>query len=244
MHVELRNKQAFNDILVDYAPAPESVQMLSRIPLVIFLGVSGSGRNTIINHLVASGKYKFIVSDTTRPAKVRDGKLEQDGVNYHFRTEEAVLADLQAGKFLEAEVIHNQQVSGISIRELEKATISGKIPTTEVDLGGTDAILRAKPDTQFFFIIPPSYDEWMKRLTGREEMSPQELQNRMETAVKVLEKGLSEEHFIFVINDSSAESAIKIDQQVQNHKDESHHAEASVVAKQILEEVKVKHLTE
>lgn len=241
MSVVLRNKKAFIDVLDGYQPAPESIKVLADMPLVILLGVSGAGRNTIINELVASGKYKFIVSDTTRPPKVRDGKLEQDGVNYHFRPEEDVLEDLQAGKFLEAELIHNQQVSGINIRELENAKNSGKIPINEVDLGGTDAILRTKPDTKFFFVIPPSYDIWMKRLMGRENMKPDELHNRMQTAIKVLKKGLKDDHFIFVINDVSAESAKRIDKQVHSTKNETHHAEAAEIAAEILKEVKSRH---
>lgn len=241
MQVTLKHKAAFQEILADYKPAPETIEQLAHIPLVILLGVTGAGRNTIINHLVATGRYKFIVSDTTRPPKVRDGALEQDGVQYYFRTEEAVLADVRAGKFLEAELIHNQQISGISIRELQQAMESGKIPINEVDLGGTDAILAVKPDTKFFFIIPPNYKVWMQRLQGREQMSPQELQNRMETAVKVLEKGLRDKHFIFVINDDSAKSATKIDEQVQGLRDEDHHAQAEKVALEILKEVKAHH---
>ena len=241
MQSVLKHRKDFEVLLADYKPAPEAIDILAQIPLVILLGVTGSGRNTIINHLVATGRYKFIVSDTTRPPKVRDGALERNGIQYNFRTEEAVLEDIRRGKFLEAELIHSQQVSGISIRELEQAMESGKIPINEVDLGGTDAIFAAKPDTHFFFIIPPSYDIWMQRLQGREQMTPQELQNRMETAMKVLEKGLTDEHFSFVINDSSLDSANKIDEQVHGQRDNKHHAEAAAVAKQILQAVKAHH---
>lgn len=241
MQVVLHKKHAFEKVLADYRPGPQSLEILKTTPLVIFLGVSASGRNTIIQHLVDTGKYKFIVSDTTRPPKVRDGKLEQDGVNYYFRSEDEILADLEQGKFLEAEIIHDQQVSGISVRELEAAQASGKIPVSEVDLGGTDAILRVKPDTKFFFVIPPSYAEWMRRLEGREQMSEKELINRLETAVKVLKKGLKDDHFIFVINDSSQESAKKIDEQVHSNIDETHHAEAQAVAEKILDEIRAHH---
>ncbi len=242
MQVDLKHRAAFKEVLANYKPAPAVIDQLADIPLVIMLGVSGGGRNTIINHLVQTGRYKFIVSDTTRPPKVRDGALEQDGVQYYFRSEEDVLTDLRAGNFLEAELIHNQQVSGISMRELQQAIDSGKVPVNEVDLGGTDAILAVKPDTSFFFIIPPSYEVWMQRLKGREQMTAAELQNRMETAIKVLEKGLRDPHFIFVINDDSAKSAIKIDEQVRGQRDDDHHAEAERIAQQILAAVKAHHI--
>lgn len=241
MSIFLQNKTAFEQVLKNYNPGPESIELLSKIPLVIFSGISGGGRNTIINHLVDTGKYKFIVSDTTRPPKVRDGKLEQNGVQYYFRTEEEILDDLKAGKFLEAEIIHNQQVSGNSIRELSDAAKTGLIPINEVELGGTDSIRDAKPDTQFFFIVPPSYKVWMQRLKGRESMSDQELQNRLETATKVLEKGIREDHFTFVINDDSAKSAKRIDAQVNGRRDIGHHDEAKSIAQQLLADIQAHH---
>ena len=241
MKVTLENKAAFHSLLKNYEPGPESVELLAKVPLVILLGISGGGRNTIINHLVNSGRYKFIISDTTRPPKFRDGKLEEHGVNYYFRSEDEVLADLKAGKFLEAEVIHNQQVSGISIRELVDAAASKLIPINEVDLGGTDAILRAKPDTEFFFIVPPNYKIWMERLSGREVMSEEELDNRLETAIRVLEKGISEDRFTFVINDDSAESARRIDQQVNGVRNIGHHDEAKQIAEKLLSDIKRHH---
>lgn len=241
MHVRLHNKKAFTEILKDYAPAPQSVEALKNIQLVILLGVSGGGRNTIINHLVKTGNYKFIVSDTTRPPKTRDGKLEKSGVEYYFRSEADVLQDLREGKFLEAELIHNQQVSGISIRELEQAAKTGKIPINEVDFDGTNNIYKIKPDTQFFFVVPPSYDVWMERLHGRESMTDLELQNRLITAITVLETGLQGEHFTFVINDDSLKSAERIDKQVRGHKNIGHHEEALVIAQTLLDDIRAKH---
>lgn len=238
MTVNLKHIDEFKQGLEGYEPSEATRAVLEKTELVIMLGVSGGGRNTIINHLINSGEYHFIVSDTTRPPKVRDGALEQDGVHYNFRSESEVLDDLQAGRFLEAELIHNQQVSGISIRELEKAINSGKIPINEVDLGGTEAILHAKPDAKFFFIVPPSYKEWMYRLHGREVMSEQEMQNRIETAVRVLEKGLAHDHFQFVINDSSHRSAELIDRQVHGMPDHNEHEQGQKAAREILETIK------
>lgn len=236
--VKLQNIEAFRTVLKRYAPSAESIELLRRHPLVIMLGVSGSGRNTIINHLVNSGRYHFIVSDTTRPPKVRDGRLELDGVNYNFRSEEDVLNDLKEGKFLEAEIIHNQQVSGISIRELQRAFESGRIPVNEVDLGGTAAIRAAKPDTHFFFVVPPSYKEWMYRLRGREVMDEQELANRVATAVRVLERGLATDYFTFVANDSSHKSADFIDATVNDQGDYREHQAGRDAASAILHELR------
>ena len=118
--VILRNKNAFAEILADYQVSEHAMKILSQIDFVGLIGPAAGGRNTIINYLVKYKNYRFIVSDTTRPRKLRDGKMEVEGVNYYFRTEEDVLRDLRNGEFLEAEIIHNQLVSGTSIRQLEK----------------------------------------------------------------------------------------------------------------------------
>lgn len=238
MEVGLYHKEEFREILKDYRPSEEVIRFLGSRPLVIFLGVSGSGRNTIINHLVETGRYHFIVSDTTRPPKLRDGKIEQDGVQYNFRSEEDVLDDLKNGKFLEAEIIHGQQVSGMSLSELERAYDSSKIPINEVDIEGTVNILKAKPDTRMFFIVPPNYEEWMQRLHARERMSEEELSNRINTAIRVLRTGLENDHFTFVINDSSHESAQMIDKQINSGvADEAHDREVREIARKILAEL-------
>lgn len=235
--ITLHKKQEFIEVLDGYQPSDEAKELLKDIPLVVMLGVTGSGRNTIINHLVNTEKYHFIISDTTRPPKLRDGKMEQDGVNYHFRKEDELLDDLRNGMFLEAELIHDQQVSGISIRELKNAADSGKIPINEIDLGGTVSIRNAKPDAVFIFVIPPSFKEWLHRLRGREVMSEEELRNRLRTAVKVLDEGMAREDFVFIINDSSHQSADEIDEYVKNRVIVGNQSAARKIAQDIKQEL-------
>ena len=234
----------FVELLADYSLSAETIKTLQSIDLVILFGITGSGRNTIINHLVDTGRDHFVVSDTTRPPKIRDGKLEQDGIQYNFRSEEEVLCDIKDGKYLEAEIIHNQQVSGISISELERAKKSEKVPINEVDIKGTVNILKVKPDTKMFFIVPPSYDEWIKRLDAREQMSQEELSNRINTALRVLRIGLAGEHFRFVINESSLESSKVIDKQVVSGSiDELQDKAVRQIAQKILLDIERHHVS-
>lgn len=237
MEVTLRLRNEFINVLKDYQPSEATIKTLADMPLVILLGVSGSGRNTIIDKLVATGRYHFIVSDTTRPPKVRNGVLEQDGVAYNFRTEEDVLSDLHQGKFLEAELIHDQQVSGNSVHEIVKAYQSHKVPINEVDLGGTDAIAAAKPDTLFIFVVPPSFDEWMRRLTGREVMAEEELHHRIVTAIKILRTVLERNMFVFVVNDDLDTVVSAVDDYVNHKRHDHHNQRARQVAAQLLEDI-------
>lgn len=237
MEVVLKNKEAFRTILETYKPSPESIAFLKDMKLVILLGVSASGRNTIINELTRRGEYKFIVSDTTRPPKLRNGVMEQDGVQYHFRSEEEVLREIKVGKFLEAELIHDQQVSGISIRELRLAHESGKIPIDEVDILGTVNIHAIKPDTSFIFVVPPSFDEWVKRWSAREELPEEERHNRMITAEKILKLALSSDFFSFVINNDVDSAATSIDRIVHGHDSQTDETAAKTIAQDLLDAV-------
>jgi guanylate kinase len=209
--VELQFREDFTEILKDYKVSDESRDLLASGPLVILLSVFAGGRNSIIDQLVSRGNYRFIVSDTTRPPKMRNGRMEKNGVQYFFRSEEEILSDLREGKYLEAELIHNQQVSGISIRELKNAIDSNKIPIDEIDIGGTENLLNAKPDTDAIFIVPPSYSEWIMRINNRDIMSQAEFENRMKTARRAFEVALNNPKLSLVINDSLEDAADQID---------------------------------
>ena len=203
----LKHKEVFRRLLAAYHPSNDAKELFGKLDFVALSGVAGGGRNTVINRLVEQEKYYFIVSDTTRPPKVRDGKLEENGVQYWFRTEEEVLADIQAGKFLEAELIHDQQVSGISLRELETALEAGRTAIAEVEFGGINNIAHVNPHAHIIGLLPPSFGEWQRRLENREVMTAEEYANRMRTAEKVIANMLEHPYFHIVLNDSIDEAA-------------------------------------
>ncbi len=234
MHVSLRNKEKFQQLLSGYTPSAKARQILAGVDLVILQGISGAGRNTLINKLVQKGSFHFIISDTTRPPKHRDGAMEQDGVQYYFRTEEQVLSDLENGMFLEAELIHSQQVSGISVREIDRASISGKTPINEVAREGVVNIRKAKPDTTFIFVLPPSYDEWLARLAKREVMSDQELANRKQSAIDEIKEALAAADFKFIVNDDLERTSQAIINGIKGDWDETEGETAREAARDIL----------
>jgi guanylate kinase len=121
------------------------------------------------------------------------------------------LADLKAGEFLEAEIIHDQQVSGISIRELEKARDQQKIAITDIDLEGMHNVLRDKTDTIAIMVMPPSFEEWQRRLASRGKMHPDELKRRLQTAQKIFEDGLRQDFYHFVISENTEQSGAIVD---------------------------------
>lgn len=237
MELKLKLLPEFKKALENYRVSDKGLRTLQQTDLVLFLAPSGGGRNTIIQELVKTGKYYFIVSDTTRPPRLNNGVLEQDGVNYWFRSEEQMLDEIKAGELLEAEIIHSQQVSGISIRELGKAKEQGKIAVTDIDIGGVQNILNIKPDARVMLILPPSFEQWMKRLNARGRMEKSELYRRMHTAINIFSSILNENYCI-VINDSVSNAVNEVDKYVNNISIPDIHDKGTSLAKKLIDETK------
>lgn len=234
----LNNRDAFEEILSNYHVSDRAKDVLASTPFVALSGLAGGGRNTVITYLVNNYNYGFIVSDTTRPPKLRDGQMEQDGINYYFRREADMLEELKNGEFIEAELIHNQQVSGTSIREVERIVATGKIPIHDYEFGGTNAVADAKHNAAIIGLLPPNYDEWMRRLNSRETMDDEEFTNRLVTAEKVLENMLSKPYFKFVINTTVEQCAADIDRIVKHPEDANEADNARRVALELQSKVK------
>lgn len=231
---ELRRLDEFRQLLQNYKVGLHAEEVLSRTPLVAMVAITSSGRNTVMRELGKTGNYHYIVSDTTRKPRINDGKSEKDGVEYWFKGEDEVLDGLRNGRYLEAAIIHNQQVSGISIRELEKAEENGKFAITDLEVQGVETIAKHKPDITAIFLLPPSYEEWQRRLRKRGHMSDEEYANRMDSARTELASALKSPLYHYVVNDDLTTTVYVVDKIVRGHESARHAAEARQVAEDIL----------
>src|SRR3990167_319885 len=198
-HFSLKHYQQFKKILGQYQMSELAKKTLEDLNLILMVAPTSTGRNTIIKKLLKTGDYYFIVSDTTRPPQMRDGKMEENGVHYFFRSEDEILSDLKAGELLEAAIIHDQQVSGISMRELEKAKNQNEVAITDIEIVGADNIMRVYPQAKAVFLVPPSFEEWQKRIIGRGFMNDQELKNRLRSADREFKAALEKDYYHFVV---------------------------------------------
>jgi len=218
----------------DYQMSELSQDLLAQSPIVMLVSITGGGKNTIIGELLKTNKYHYVISHTTRQPRLNNGQLEENGVNYWFISEDEMLDKLKHGDFIEAKWVHESYVYGTSIDELKTALDTGKMPLLEIDVQGVEEIQRAKPDATCIFIVPPDYETWMQRLSGRGEVVDEELNKRIITAAKELKTALANPSFKFLVNDD-LELAIKSTEQLIDG--ESATADGRNIARQLLEQI-------
>ncbi len=218
MNNHLGRLSEFREILKDYHIVSDN-PVLHSTQLVLMLGPSAVGRDTIIRELEKTGEFRHLVSNTTRKSRINNGVTEQNGVEYWFKSEDEMLDDLRHQRMLEAEIIHEQHVSGISLAELERIARQNKIAITNVELNIKN-IMDAKPDAIPIMVLPPSFEEGLRRLSGRGDLAKEEVMRRLKTAIRIYEAGLSWDMFDFVINDEVQHSAQEVIRIVHGQKDE------------------------
>lgn len=190
----------FNKILRDYHPNIDVIDLLNQIKVVLLVAPAAAGRNTIIKNLIMTGKYYYLTSDTTRQPRINNGVPEKSGGEYWFKNEEEMLDGLRRGEYIEAAMIHEQQVSGTSIHELRNALRQHLIAITDIDIQGCDFLQDYLGDADNIFVLPPDFDEWMRRMDGRGVMEAREKRRRLESASCEISGALERPYFKYVIN--------------------------------------------
>ncbi|MBB6520327.1 guanylate kinase [Pseudoteredinibacter isoporae] len=163
---------------------------------------SGAGKTSLVKALIDTlSDVQVSISHTTRA--MRPG--EEDGVNYHFVSQDTFQDMLAKGAFLEhAEVFGNWY--GTSQAWVENTLANGGDVILEIDWQGAQQVKRLMPHTQGIFILPPSQTALRQRLTGRGQDDDSIIDGRMAEAVSEMSHYV-EADFI-LINDDFDEALI------------------------------------
>jgi guanylate kinase len=149
---------------------------------VVLAAPSGTGKTTIAHRLVGgSADFAFSVSATTRPRRPD----ERDGVDYHFVTRERFQAMERDGDLAEWAVVHGE-LYGTPRAELEAALGRGRHVVLDIDVQGAAKIREAIPEAVLVFVLPPSVDVLVSRLSGRGTEAAGEVARRLRTALHEL----------------------------------------------------------
>lgn len=145
---------------------------------IVLSAPSGAGKTTIFRRLMAErSDIGYSVSCTTRPP--RPGEV--DGVDYHFLTPDAFEQQRAAGAFAESATVHDHSY-GTLRAEVQEVLSGGKHVIMDIDVQGAAQFARAFPQSVLIFIIPPSIDVLVERLTRRGTESRDVLLTRLRNA--------------------------------------------------------------
>ncbi len=221
--------------LDQYKPSNDTINLIKQTPILLLVGVSGAGKNSIKQGLLATRQYHHIVSHTTRLPRENNGVPEQDGVEYHFISLTKAEKMLAKYAFVEAKT-YSGNIYGTSVAEIQAAHDEKKIALTDIEVKGVAEYKAMSPDVQAVFVLPPSYAVWQQRLTKRYKDEPfdgADIERRMQTAKLELEEALKKDYFRFVIN-NDLDTAVRAVDAIAHGAPAGHE---SVVAKDLAKEL-------
>ena len=154
---------------------------MSNGKLIVFSAPSGSGKTTIVRHLLQQKdlNLEFSVSATSRSRR----ENEIDGKDYYFLTSEEFKSKIKNDEFLEWEEVYRDNFYGTLKREVERIWALGKHVIFDIDVSGGLRIKRKFPDrTLAVFVQPPSIDELKIRLKKRQTEDEDKINMRIAKA--------------------------------------------------------------
>ena len=144
--------------------------------MVILSSPSGAGKTTLVKLLSEENKYKISISHTTRKPRLN----EKNGIDYFFVEKKKFKEMINNNEFLEyAEVFNNYY--GTTNKNVFLNLDKGINMVFDIDWQGTEKIVSKQLNYKLisFFILPPSRNELLKRLSNRDMKDKLIVEERM-----------------------------------------------------------------
>ncbi len=145
---------------------------------IIFSAPSGSGKTTIVKHLLAHNlNLGFSISASTRDKR---GRKEEHGKDYYFLTPEEFKTKIDQQEFIEWEEVYPGNYYGTLKSEIQRIWDEGKDVIFDVDVKGGLNLKKYFGDKALaIFVRVPSMEVLEKRLRGRGTESKDSLSQRL-----------------------------------------------------------------
>lgn len=172
--------------------------------LLVLSSPSGAGKTSIARRLLElRPDVAYSVSATTRPR--RSG--ETDGRDYHFLAADEFERRVRAGEFLEHATYGGNRY-GTLRAEVEAIFRRGRHALLDIEIAGARQLRASFPDAVHVFVLPPSGDELVRRLQGRNTEDPAAVRRRLDHAAEEL--AAVGEYGYAVVNDDLASAVSRV----------------------------------
>ena len=151
--------------------------------LIIFSAPSGSGKTTIVKHLLSLAPLNlaFSISATSRAPRGE----EVHGKEYYFLSAEEFKQRIADNDFLEWEEVYQNYFYGTLKSEVERLWAMGKNVVFDIDVAGGLRIKKQFPEqTLAIFVEPPSIAVLEERLRARQTETEEKIQMRLDKAAQ------------------------------------------------------------
>lgn len=173
--------------------------------LIVFSAPSGSGKTTIVQHLLKQQdlNLEFSISATSREPRGE----EKHGQHYYFMSFKEFKQHIKNDDFLEWEEVYRDNFYGTLKSEVARIWAKGKHVIFDIDVVGGLRIKKKFPkETLAVFVKPPSVDELKRRLKKRKTESEEKINMRIAKASIEL---ATAPQFDYVIENNDLEVALE-----------------------------------
>ena len=181
--------------------------------LIVFSAPSGSGKTTIVRHLLEQTDLPlaFSISATTRAPR----GTEKEGEDYYFLSPEAFKSKIEKGEFLEYEEVYPGLLYGTLASEVKRLWNEKKAVIFDIDVMGGISIKKSFPnETLTVFVQPPSIETLEERLRSRNTDTEETLQIRLSKAQQELDQAQAFDEI--VINDDLSTALTQTEELVRS----------------------------
>lgn len=184
--------------------------------LIVFSAPSGSGKTTIVKHLIK----KFPILGFSISACTRDkrGRSEENGKDYHFLSPDVFRNKIENHEFVEWEEVYEGAFYGTLKSEIERNWNEGKVVIFDVDVkGGLSIKEYYKEKALTVFVKVPSIEDLKLRLEGRGTDSEDSISRRL-FKVK-FEMGFQDQFDVILVNDNLEKTLLAAEKLVKDFLD-------------------------
>jgi len=149
--------------------------------LIVFSAPSGSGKTTIVRHLLSKEDLNLEFSISVASREPRGDEV--NGKDYYFMSTEEFKKHIKNEDFLEWEEVYRDNFYGTLKSEVERIWAKDKNVIFDIDVAGGLRIKHKFPEeTLAVFVKPPSVDELKRRLKERSTESDDKINMRIAKA--------------------------------------------------------------